>query len=68
MGGIVEELGKFGRFTLQEEINRGGMANIYVATDENNVTFSLRRLHSNGMFDFAGRRQFRRGCEILSEI
>lgn len=61
-------LGKFGRFTLEEEINRGGMANIYVATDENNVTFSLRRLHSNGMFDFAERRQFRRGCEILSKI
>lgn len=68
MGTIAEGLGKFGRFTLQEEINRGGMANIYVATDENNTTYSLRRLHSNSMFDFAGRRQFRRGCEILSEI
>lgn len=61
-------LGKFGRFTLQEVINRGGMANIYVATDENRATFSLRRLHSSGVFDFDGRKQFRRGCDILSRI
>lgn len=68
MASSDEELGKFGRFTLEEEINRGGMANIYVATDENRVTFSLRRLHSNGLFDVAERRQFRRGCEILAKI
>lgn len=61
-------LGKFGRFTLEEIINRGGMANIYVATDENRTTFSLRRLHSSDMFDFAGKKQFRRGCEILQKI
>ncbi len=60
--------GPFGRFYLQELINRGGMAEIWLATDKENKTFALRRLHSAGLFDFGTKKQFLRGCEVLSKI
>ena len=59
---------KFGRFTLHELINRGGMAEIWVATDEEGKTYALRRLHSDLKFNFVARKRFVRGCEILSQI
>ena len=60
--------GRFGRFYLQELINSGGMADIWVATDEKGAAFALRRLHDNLRFNFIARRRFVRGCEILSQI
>jgi serine/threonine-protein kinase len=60
--------GRFGRFYLQELINSGGMADIWVATDEKGDAFALRRLHDNLRFNFVARRRFVRGCEILSQI
>ena len=60
--------GRFGRFYLQELINSGGMADIWVATDPQGVTFALRRLHDDLRFNFIARRRFVRGCEILSKI
>ena len=35
----------FGRFYLQERINSGGMADIWLATDSNGKAYALRRLH-----------------------
>ena len=60
--------GRFGRFYLQELINSGGMADIWVATDPQGTAFALKRLHDNLRFNFTARRRFLRGCEILSQI
>jgi eukaryotic-like serine/threonine-protein kinase len=60
--------GSFGRFYLQELINSGGMAEIWLATDSNNKVFALRRMHERYRFSFTARRRFARGCELLSLI
>ena len=60
--------GAFGRFYLQELINSGGMAEIWLATDEDRKPFALRLLRKKGRFDFTSRKRFLRGCEILSKI
>lgn len=60
--------GQYGPYYLQELINSGGMADIWLATNQYNQTFSLRKLHDNLKFDFLAKRRFTRGCEILSKI
>lgn len=60
--------GPFGRFYLQELINSGGMADIWLATDERQKPYALRRMHARLRFDFSARRRFLRGAEILSKI
>ena len=60
--------GAFGRFYLQELINSGGMADIWLATDAEHKPYALRRLHDDLKFSFVARRRFVRGCEILSKI
>ncbi|MDB6057417.1 MAG: Serine/threonine protein kinase [Verrucomicrobiales bacterium] len=62
------EPGRFGRFYCQELINSGGMADIWVATDQDGKNYALRRLHKNLRFNFVARKRFFRGCEILSKI
>jgi eukaryotic-like serine/threonine-protein kinase len=59
---------RLGSFYLQELINSGGMAEIWVATDQAAKTFALRLLHKKLRFDFSARKRFVRGCEILSKI
>jgi len=58
----------FGRFYLQELINSGGMADIWVATDQQSRPFALRKMHDRLRFNFIARRRFLRGCEILAKI
>jgi serine/threonine-protein kinase len=58
----------FGRFQLVELINSGGMADIWLATDERGKPYALRRMHDRLRFQFGARRRFVRGCEILSKI
>jgi serine/threonine-protein kinase len=60
--------GPFGRFYLQELINSGGMADIWLATDADQKPFALRRLHDDLRFNFTARRRFVRGCEVLAHI
>src|SRR5438132_2765445 len=60
--------GRFGRFYLQELINSGGMADIWVATDQQGQTFALRRLHPGLRFNLLARRRFLKGCETLASI
>jgi eukaryotic-like serine/threonine-protein kinase len=60
--------GPFGKFYLQELINSGGMADLWLATDSSGAHFALRQLRKTGMFDFATRKRFLRGCDILSKI
>jgi len=58
----------FGRFYLQELINSGGMADIWVATDSQGKPFALRKLHDRLRFNLLARRRFVRGCEVLAHI
>jgi len=58
----------FGRFYLQELINSGGMADIWLATDSRSKPYALRRMLEKSPFNFGARRRFIRGCEILSVI
>jgi serine/threonine-protein kinase len=60
--------GAFGRFYLQELINSGGMADIWLATDPEGKPYALRRLHEHLRFNFLAKRRFLRGCDILSKI
>ncbi len=60
--------GAFGRFYLQELINSGGMADIWLATDADQQPFALRKLHDDLRFNLLARRRFVRGCEILKSI
>jgi serine/threonine-protein kinase len=60
--------GQFGPYCLQELINSGGMANIWLATDQQGKAFALRRLHHHLRFSPAAKRRFLRGCDILSKI
>jgi eukaryotic-like serine/threonine-protein kinase len=60
--------GAFGKFYLQELINSGGMAAIWLATDQQGGTYALRKLHDKLKFNFVEKRRFLRGCEILSKI
>ena len=60
--------GQFGAYYLQELIAHGGMADIWLATNSKRETFSLRRLRDDSFFNFKQRKQFVRGCEILSKI
>ena len=60
--------GPFGRFYLQELINTGGTADIWLATDSNNKAYALRRLSHRFKYDFTARKRFLRGCEILERL
>jgi eukaryotic-like serine/threonine-protein kinase len=60
--------GPFGRFYLQELINSGGMADIWLATDERHKPYALRRMHQRLRFNWLARRRFVRGCDILAKI
>jgi len=65
---VAPSPGPFGRFYLQEMINRGGMAELWLATDQQQKTFALRRMLRTGRFDFTSKKRFLRGCDILSKI
>jgi len=60
--------GQFGPYQLQELINSGGMADIWLATDSQRKACALRLLHRNLRFNFSAKRRFLRGCDILSRI
>src|SRR5215471_13244713 len=60
--------GPFGRFYLQELLNSGGMADIWLATDSRNKAYALRLMHQRLRFNLSARRRFLRGCDILSKI
>jgi serine/threonine-protein kinase len=60
--------GPFGRFYLQELLNSGGMADIWLATDSRNKAYALRLMHQRLRFNLLARRRFLRGCDILSKL
>ena len=59
---------QFGRFYLQEMVNSGGMAEIWLATDGRGKPYAVRRLKKELRFNFTERRRFVRGCEVLSKL
>jgi serine/threonine-protein kinase len=59
---------KFGRFYLQELLNDGGMAEIWLVTDGRGKPFALRRLRDKLRFNLLARRRFLHGCKVLSRL
>jgi serine/threonine-protein kinase len=59
---------KFGRFYLQELLNKGGMADIWLVTDERSKPYALRKLRDDLRFNFLARRRFMYGCRVLSQL
>ena len=59
---------QFGAYYLQELINKGGMAEIWLATDGNRKPYAVRLLRNASVFNFTARKRFLRGCDILSKI
>ncbi len=57
-----------GRFSLHELINSGGVADIWLVTDEHNKPFALRKLKPELRFNLRARRRFVRGCKVLSQL
>ena len=60
--------GPFGPYQLQELINTGGMAEIWLATNQKGQPFALRRMLDTSVFNFTARKRFVRGCEVLARI
>lgn len=57
-----------GRFYLHELINSGGMADIWLVTDQRGKPFALRRLKPELRFNLLSRWRFKRGCKVLSQL
>jgi serine/threonine-protein kinase len=66
--GSAGQSGRFGRFYLQELINRGGVAEVWGATDSSGQLYALRRMMNTSVFNFTERKRFFHGCEVLSRI
>jgi eukaryotic-like serine/threonine-protein kinase len=64
----VHKAGPLGRFYLQELINSGGMAEIWLATDDNHKPFAIRLLRKKSRLEFTARKRFLHGCQVLSKI
>ena len=59
---------RFGRFYLQELLNSGGMADIWLVTDGRHKPYALRKLRDNLRYNFLARRRFKHGCQVLSQL
>jgi serine/threonine-protein kinase len=64
----ADQPGPFGRFQLHELINSGGMAQIWLATDDEGRSVALRRLHHALRADRTARKRFNHGCEVLASV
>ena len=62
------EPGAFGDYQLRELINCGGMAEVWLATDNDHHSYALRRLHDDLQDDSTARKRFVQGCEILARV
>ena len=62
------ESGHFGEYDLQEVVNSGGMADIWLATDPDHHTVAVRRLHSELRKYSKAKKRFVSGCEILEKV
>ena len=67
-GGLTAQERFGGRFYLQELINSGGMADIWLVADERSKPFALRKLKPELRFNLRARRRFVRGCQVQSQL
>ena len=58
----------FDNFNVLEKINRGGMADIYLATDRSGQRLILRVLLPEYRFHWGRIRQFKWGCKVLQQL
>lgn len=66
--GSADQEGQLGPYYLQELINSGGMADIWLATNAEKEVLALRRLHADKRGDAVSRKRFVRGCEVLAAV
>ena len=66
--GIESGQQQFGRYYLQELLNNGGMAEIWLVTDARNRPFALRKLRAELRFNLLARRRFQHGSRVLSRL
>jgi eukaryotic-like serine/threonine-protein kinase len=59
---------QFGRFYLQELLNNGGMADIWIVTDGRGKPYALRKLRDDLRFSFLARKRFMHGSKVLSKL
>ena len=59
---------KFGKFRVLERIAKGGLATIWLASDEAGATWALRVMHNNFRVGSSGPKLFRRGCEVMGKL
>ena len=60
--------GPFGRYQLQELINSGGMAELWLATDPKGYVCAVRKLHEHLRSDSTAKKRFVSGCEVLERL
>lgn len=58
----------FAGYTVLERINRGGMSDIFLATDRASQRFVLRMLLPEFRFDWSHIRRFNWGCKVLAKL
>jgi serine/threonine-protein kinase len=68
VAGIESVQKQFGKYYLQELLNNGGMAEIWLVTDGRSRPFALRKLRHELRFNFLARRRFQHGCRVLSQL
>jgi serine/threonine protein kinase len=56
---------QIGPYTLHEEINAGGMSEIWLGTDTAGKAVAIRLMLNNTTFAFTERKRFITGCETL---
>jgi len=66
--GIESGQQQFGRYYLQELLNNGGTAEIWLVTDGRNRPFALRKLRTELRFNLLARRRFQHGSRVLSRL
>ena len=59
---------KFGDFRVLERIAKGGLATIWLVSDEAGATWALRVMHNNFRAGSSGPKLFRRGCEVMEKL
>jgi serine/threonine-protein kinase len=59
---------RIGQYILQQRLNEGGIAEVYLATDAQDHPVALRRLRPNLKFHYGRRSEFQRGMQIQMEI
>ncbi len=59
---------RFGPYLLQEQINAGGTAEIWTATNEDGEVLAIRKILDKHRFNFGQRGRFKNGADIHEQI